>query len=143
MLQKPLHIICALEGMPSKRTIIRWLSDPSYAEFREEYYQARRVQAELYVDEIFTIADNIEGAPDWIRTYDKKGEANGWKPDNEAIQRSRLRVDTRKWYAASLIPRIYGTKTEVKHDVTGDLADLMRAASNQDKGLPTPIVSDQ
>lgn len=137
MLKKPLSDIAQQEDMPSLRTMIRWLSDTKIPEFRDEYYRARRVQAELLVDEIFTIAD--DGANDWIPSYNKHGEQNGWKPDNEAIQRAKLRVDTRKWYAASLIPRVYGLHQNVEHDVVGDLADLLKASSNKDKGLPKPI----
>ena len=63
-------------------------------------------------------------------------------PDNEAIQRSRVRIDTRKWYAARMVPRIYGDKVDVNLDATGDLAELLKKASNNDKGLPKPIEAD-
>lgn len=134
---KTLKEICAKRGMPTKRTILRWLSAPQYADFREQYYYARRVQAELRVDEIFEIADNTEH--DWKPRYNKNGELIDYVPDNEAIQRSRVRIDTRKWYAARLIPRIYGDRVEHTHEVTGDLAELLARASNNDRGLPKPI----
>jgi len=137
MMKRPLTEICKMTSMPSERTVIRWMANPKMPEFRDAYYRARRVAAELLVDEIFTIAD--DGANDWIPSFNKHGEQNGWKPDNEAIQRAKLRVDTRKWYAASLIPRIYGHHENVEHDVTGDLADLLKASANKDKGLPKPI----
>ena len=121
-------------GMPSKPTICRWLADPRMAEFHEMYYRARRVQAELYIDEIFEIADDSEH--DWKPTFDKEGNVNGYKPDNEAIQRSRVKIDVRKWYASKMMPRIYGEHLDVSHGVTGDLAELLKAASNKDKGLP-------
>lgn len=129
--------ICAERRMPTRRTIIRWLAHPEYSEFREMYYYARRVQAELLVDEIVSIAD--DSARDWIPSFNKKGEQNGWKPDHEAIQRSRVRIDTRKWLAARLIPRIYGEKVDHHHELVGDLADMVKHASNQDSGLPPPI----
>jgi hypothetical protein len=104
------------------------------------YYYARRIQAEMYVDEIFEIAD--ESANDWKPTYDKHGEINGHKPNNEAIQRSRVKIDTRKWYAAKMVPRLYGDKTQVELDVTGDLAELLKRASNKDEGLP-PVIEHE
>jgi len=137
MMKKSLVDICKMDGMPTDRTVIRWLSNPKMTAFRDEYYHARRVQAEIYVDEIFTIAD--ASADDWIPSINKHGEQNGWKPDNEAIQRSRLRVDTRKWYAGKLIPRIYGEHSTVDLDVTGDLAELLKISANKDKGLPKPV----
>lgn len=101
------------------------------------YYFARRVQAEIRIDEIFTIADDT--SKDWKPKYDKDGEWLEDIPDNEAIQRSRVRIDVRKWYAARLVPRIYGDRKEIDLDVTGDLAELLKAAANRDRGLPTPI----
>ena len=137
MHKRSLKEICAQNGMPSMPTVIRWLADPRLVDFREMYYFARRVAAELFVDEIFEIADDT--SRDWKPTYDKKGEQNGWTPDNEAIQRSRVRIDTRKWYASKMVPRIYGDKVDVGLDVTGDLAELLKQASNNDAGLPKPI----
>ena len=137
MLKKPLRQICEQNSMPSLPTVIRWLADPRLAEFREMYYYARRVAAELYVDEIFEIAD--DGSNDWKPRYDKEGNLIDHVPDNEAIQRSRVRIDTRKWYASKMVPRIYGDKVDVQLDATGDLAELLRSASNKTAGLPEPI----
>lgn len=123
-------------NMPSKRCITKWLADPSMSEFREMYYHARRVQAEMLIDEIFEIADNTDG--DYITRHDKNGEPYQ-EPNNEHIQRSRVRIDARKWYAARMIPKIYGDKQQIEHEVTGDLAELLKNASNNDKGLPPPI----
>lgn len=137
MRKETLNAICKSPGMPSLATVVRWLASPNHAEFREMYYYARRVQAEMYIDEIIEIAD--ETADDWKPVYNKNGVQNGWKPDNEAIQRSRVRIDSRKWLAAKLVPRLYGERVDVSHDLTGDLAELLKTASNKDNGLPPPI----
>jgi hypothetical protein len=129
--------ICSNPRMPSLSSIKKWLLQPGFEAFREMYYYSRRVAAELLMDEVIEIAD--DSADDWIETFDKNGKANGWKPDHEAIQRSRLKIDTRKWLASKLIPRIYGEKLEVEHGVTGDLARLLESATNNDSGLPPPI----
>lgn len=134
MNKRSLTAICKDPSMPSRRTVCRWLANPAYAEFREMYYHARRIQAEMYIDEIFEIADETED--DWQPTFGKNGEINGWKPDNEAIQRSRVRIDARKWFASKMVPRMYGEHLDVSHGVTGDLAELLKAASNKDQGLP-------
>lgn len=128
---------CNDPRMPSWQTVTGWLANPNLPEFREQYYFARRVQAELLVDEIIGIAD--DASDDWKPVYNKDGELIDWKPDNEAIQRSRVRIDTRKWFAAKMVPRMYGDKVEHSLDVTGDLANLLKAASNNDSGLPPPI----
>ena len=136
MMQETLRQIGADPKMPSMSTIVRWLADTRNADFREQYYYARRVQAELYVDEIFEIADDT--SRDYVTKYDKDGEPYE-EPNNEHIQRSRVRIDTRKWYASKMVPKIYGDKQQIDHDVTGDLAELMKSASNHDHGLPPPI----
>lgn len=129
--------ICQDPQMPHKSTVIRWFADPDRADFRDMYYYARRVQAEMYVDMAFDILDDNE--EDWVQTFNKKGEPNGWKPNHETAANKKLRIDTIKWTAAKMIPRIYGEKLEVEHGVTGDLAQLIRESSNQDQGLPKPV----
>lgn len=140
MLKRSLTSICSDPRMPNMKTVCRWLADPRLADFREQYYYARRVAAELFVDEIFEIAD--DSSNDWKPRYSDDGELIDYVPDNEAIQRSRVRIDTRKWYAARMVPRIYGDKVDVNLDATGDLAELLKKASNNDKGLPKPIEAD-
>lgn len=137
MRKETLEAICSEPGMPAIRVVIRWLANPKLADFREMYYYARRVQAEMLIDEIITIADGTD--KDWVPTYDRHGVQNGMRPDNDAIQRSRVRIDTRKWLAARLVPRIYGEHVQVDHGLTGDLADLIKGASNKTTGLPAPI----
>ena len=87
-------------------------------------------------------ADNVQGIiiTDFaFDNYSQITDYTGYKPDNEAIQRSRVRIDTRKWFASKLVPRIYGDTVNHELDVTGDLAELLKKASNQDQGLPKPI----
>jgi hypothetical protein len=140
MHKQSLTSICKDPRMPNLSTVVRWLSNPKLVEFREMYYYARRVAAELYVDEIFEIAD--DGSNDWKPRYDKDGGLIDYVPDQEAIQRSRVRIDARKWYASKMVPKIYGDKTDVNLDVTGDLAELLKKASNNDKGLPKPVIEN-
>jgi hypothetical protein len=132
-----LNSICKNPRFPNIQAVKKWLIDPRFSAFREMYYYARRGAVELLMDEVIEIADNTGN--DWIETYDKDGKVNGLKPNTEAIQRSRVRIDTRKWLAAKLIPRIYGEKLEIEHGVTGDLARLLEGATNNDSGLPPPI----
>lgn len=122
--------------MPTKRRVTQWLSDPAYANFRERYYNARRIQAELRIDEIFDIAD--DSSSDYKPELDDEGNVVRMVPDNEHIQRSRIRIDTRKWFASKMLPRIYGEKVMQELDVSGDLAELLKKASDKDNGLPPP-----
>lgn len=95
-----LRKICFDEDMPSQSMVFRWLA--SNEEFREKYARAREAQMEVMALEIVEIAD--DSAKDTIITDD------GEKPNNEWIQRSRLRVETRKWLMSKLRPKVYGER---------------------------------
>jgi hypothetical protein len=106
-----LRAICREDGMPGVRTVFDWLeADES---FRTKYARAREVQAELMADELLEIAD--DGQNDWMEKFYKDGEAAGWAENGEALRRSQLRVATRQWIAAKLLPKKYGDKTQVEH----------------------------
>jgi len=104
-----LRAICADKAMPAISTVMGWLFDGNHDEFLEQYARAREAQAEIRADEIVDIAD--DDTNDF--TADKEGKLVA---NSEHIQRSRLRVDARKWIAAKLLPKRYGDK--VQH--TGD-----------------------
>src|SRR5260370_5913718 len=72
-------------------------------------------QADKLFREIIEIADDKSG--DYVTTSDGKTIV-----DHENIQRSRLRVDARKWAAARLAPKKYGDRVE--HDHKGRLTFL-------------------
>ncbi len=95
--------------MPCEKTIYNWAWDKNHP-FAELYKRAREMQAERYIDEIIDIADDKS---------DDYTIVDGVKLVNhENIQRARLKVDTRKWVACKVLPKIYGDKASV--DVTTD-----------------------
>ena len=101
-----LRAVCRDKAMPDKATILRWLADKKKADFRDQYMRAREMQADALFDEALEIADDASG--DWA--VDKDGKKT---LDHEHIQRSRLRVDTRKWAAGKLAPKKYGDKLDL------------------------------
>lgn len=102
-----LRSICRDEAMPSAGTVCRWLGEDSA--FREQYERAREAQAETLADEIIDIAD--DGSNDYMEREDGSEAYNG-----DAVARSKLRVDARKWVAAKLKPKKYGDKTLIGSD---------------------------
>ena len=100
--------ICSQPGQPDKSQVYRWLDEN--ADFRDQYARAREEQADKLFREIIEIADDASG--DYVTSSDGQTIV-----DHENIQRSRLRVDARKWAAARLAPRKYGDRVE--HDVKG------------------------
>ena len=110
-----LREICRTEDMPSKAAVFRWLA--AHADFRDQYARAREAQADALADELLDIAD--DGDNDWMERKGEDGQSLGWRENGEAIQRSRLRVDTRKWIASKLKPKKYGDKLAVGGDEEG------------------------
>jgi hypothetical protein len=109
-----LRKICLAEDMPSTSAVCRWLATNDT--FREQYARAREAQAETLADEILDIAD--DGTNDWMA--DKEAE-EGFRYNGDAVQRSRLRVDSRKWLAAKMLPKKYGDSATVRHaDADGE-----------------------
>lgn len=107
-----LRAICRDPGMPAPSTVIDWvLADQDG--FAARYDRARQIQAHLLADEIVEIAD--DSSQDWE-------EGEGGKPvvSRDAINRSRLRVDTRKWYLTKILPKVYGDKVDVNHGGQAD-----------------------
>jgi hypothetical protein len=110
-----LRSICESPGMPSRRVIFNWLDKNE--EFRAKYELARQMQVEWWAHEIIEIADDSSG--DFV--INERGER---VVDNENIQRSRLRVDSRKWVMAKLHPARYGDKITADITVKRDMKEL-------------------
>lgn len=108
------------ETLPSPRTVYRWLR--THPEFCQNYEQAKEDQADLMVEEMVDIADN--GTNDWMERYNKDNECIGWQINGEHVQRSRLRLDFRKWAASKFKPKKYGDKSTVAHEGNIGLIDL-------------------
>jgi hypothetical protein len=100
-----LRSICKRNEMPDKATIIRWLG--VHLEFSDQYAHAREAQADKLFEECLEIADDTSG--DFIEKKNDDG-STFWAIDHEHIQRSKLRIDTRKWMAGKLAPKKYGEK---------------------------------
>lgn len=105
--------ICRDPDMPCAAAVFRWLS--IHKEFAEQYARAKEEGAESLADEIFDIAD--DGKNDWMERHGK--DDAGWIANGENLQRSRLRVDVRKWYLSKIKPKKYGEKIE--QNINGNL----------------------
>ena len=106
---KSLRTICYEENMPSVGTVLKWMNDDKNG-FLAQYARAKESQADMMADEMIDIAD--ETNHDTITTEDGREIQN-----SEWINRSRLRVDTRKWIASKLKPKKYGDR--ITQELTG------------------------
>lgn len=93
---------------PSRKCILEWRI--KIKEFGDLYTKAKQDQVENLVDDILDIADDT--SRDLVENENGKMVCN-----SEFVNRSRLRIDTRKWLAAKLAPRIYGEKIQNEIDL--------------------------
>lgn len=88
---------------PTPETIMNWKFD--HTDFFQYYARAKQIQAEIMVDDCFDIASN--------ESRDKIIGPEGNEIGNStAVARDRLRIDTIKWNAGKVAPRIYGDARE-------------------------------
>ena len=98
------------EGMPDERTVRRWALNDVEG-FGDRYTKAREIGYHSMADEIFDIADDARN--DWMQRHNERTGETDDVPNHEHINRSRLRVDTRKWFLSKVLPKIYGDKVAV------------------------------
>lgn len=110
-----LRSVCRDDDMPCRMSIYNWLLEAvkenasvEHKDFLCQYEIATEIRAEEMFDEMEDIAD--DGSNDWMDRETKSGNIIE-VANTEHIQRSRLRIDTRKWKLSKMFPKIYGDRT--------------------------------
>ncbi|MCU7882074.1 MAG: hypothetical protein KZQ66_11050 [Candidatus Thiodiazotropha sp. (ex Lucinoma aequizonata)] len=104
--------------MPSVGYIRRWIY--SDEKIKKAYFEAQQVGSEKLIDEIVEIADGV------------------YKDDNqimEDVQRSQLRINTRKWLLERWHKDRYGAKETSTVNVRIDLSKAMSEGSKRVKEM--------
>lgn len=104
---KSLRTVCLEDDMPDKTTVFRWLR--THEEFCNQYTRAKQEATDALADEIQDIAD--DGRNDWMEVHKKDGDII--LLDREHVERSKLRIETRKWLMAKMKPKKYGDKLDL------------------------------
>lgn len=107
MAGETLRSICRDPAMPARDTVYRWILEDK--EFSDRYMRARECGLDSMFDEALEIAD--DSSQDEI--VDEEGRV---RLNSEFVRRSRLRIDTRKWYLARALPKKYGEKVQIGGD---------------------------
>lgn len=108
-----LREICRSDHMPSEASVRTWALQDREG-FSSQYADARQKGYQRMADELLEIAD--DGTNDWVERRRQDGSTEVIF-DNEHYQRSRLRVDTRKWLLSKALPKVYGEK--VTQEISG------------------------
>jgi hypothetical protein len=99
-----LQSLCkSISYFPSHQTIHRWRWENK--EFCDRYDKALSHKAHLYAEEAISIAD--DDSSDY--TYDEEGNQVA---NLQHLQRVKMRIEIRKWFASKLAHRIYGDKIQ-------------------------------
>lgn len=99
------HRICVNNAdLPDSTSVYLWLN--KYPDFSRKYLQAKASQAHVLADECIEIADDTS---DDIKIDPETGME---VCNTDFIARARLKIDTRKWMAGRLAPKIYGKLAE-------------------------------
>lgn len=106
------------DSMPVMSTMFKWIRE--HEEFSNQYAKAKEESADALTEDMMDIAD--DGSNDWMELNDPDNP--GYRANGEAIQRSKLRVDVRKWAASKLKPKKYGDKQQIEHSGSIDLDKL-------------------
>lgn len=96
-----------IEGMPNRNTFYEWIDTDK--EKANQYARATQIRADLIFEDILYIADDTSRD---TQTVDLDG-VQVKQINHEVINRSRLRVDARKWMLSKMMPKKYGDKLEL------------------------------
>jgi Bacteriophage Sf6, terminase small subunit-like len=99
-----LRSICGLDRMPAHTTILRWLRENEV--FRTQYARAREDQADALADEMLDAARSAT---------------------NQDANAKRVLVDTLKWRAGKLRPKVYGDRMRIETEKPEDHSRLSPA----------------
>ena len=104
-----LNRLCKQDDMPAPATVFRWLGENPG--FRDKYTLAKQESADAMAEDILDIADD--------QTQDELLTEEGYRGNPVAVNRARLRVDTRKFLMAKMKPKKYGDR--INHDHGGQV----------------------
>jgi transposase-like protein len=105
-----MRTVCKADGMPNISTLFKWIREKS--EFSQQYAKATEERTEAMSEDLLDIAD--DGSNDLMRI--QKGNETYEIENKEVTNRSKLRVDTRKWLMSKMKPKKYGDKLDVLSD---------------------------
>lgn len=123
---RTLSSICREDGMPTASAVCGWVFCDDPKGFAKRYAHARETGYQRMADEVLDLADDTTG--DYATVINARGKEVKIL-DHENINRSRLRVDTRKWMLSKVLPKIYGDKLDLNHSgAIGTVGERLIAA---------------
>lgn len=110
-----LRTICKREGMPTEAAVRQWAIDDVEG-FAAHYTRARDLGLDAMADKAIEEAATPRPGKKTVRKPDGTEVTTG-----DAVERSRLLVDTIKWYLSKIAPKKYGDHMQHTFDATATL----------------------
>jgi Bacteriophage Sf6, terminase small subunit-like len=127
-----LRQVCRDAHLPAESTVREWRLDDREG-FAARFTRAREMQLEAWADDQIEIAD--DGTRDFVERENKSGEGTHQAFDGEHVQRSRLKIETRRWLMSKLRPDLYGERLAVDGNMRVSHANLLdRLAAAEAEG---------
>lgn len=126
-----LNSICKSDHLPGESTVRWWVIEDRHG-FSARYTQARDIGLDVMADECIQIAD--DGQNDTYVTAEGQP-----RTDFDVIQRSKLRVDTRRWYLSKLAPKRYGDR--IAQEITNPDGSLQPMSDAQAAGRIAALIA--
>lgn len=139
--------ICDEENMPTHRMVMAWLKNEENKDFYELYSIAEDDRLSVFAEEVVAIADDSRN--DYVERMDKKTGELMRVLDQEAITRSRLRMDVRFKHLKAGRPDKWGDSPDmaraIKETVTPThfTVNVITANSNDNPTIQTIDMSSQ
>lgn len=125
--------------MPSYQQVMKWVkSDP---DFQNAYLSAQEFRMNVFADEILEIADNSTG--DIRLGFDKNGNVIP-EVNVEAIQRSKLRIETRKYLMERYAKGTFAAQKDSRSSSTAQTGNgqvnIQINLPNNDRPIATEVI---
>jgi hypothetical protein len=95
-----------------------------------QYARAREALAEHWADEILEIADDATN--DWMGRQRRDGVTE-IVLNRDHVERSKQRIDARKWLLSKALPKVYGDRQSVEGKFSVDWAQVCQEAAEKYK----------
>lgn len=127
-----LNGICKDAHMPDETTVRHWVLE-NRSGFTARYHVAREIQADTLAEAIVDISDD---------TFDPVAPEDRAQRTRDDIfgkvQRDRLRIDARKWFASKVAPKKYGERVMNEHTGADGKPLEIRWAMLPSEAIPDP-----
>jgi hypothetical protein len=114
---RTLRQVCRDSDIPvDERTVRRWAMTPGHP-FVEQYELARLVGFLSMAEEMLEIAD--DSTNDWCNREGRRG-VQVRALDYEHVERSKVRIETRKWLLSKALPKLFGRFAPMRTEPAGE-----------------------